>query len=210
MRSHFKSQPVPSKLYGLAVWKSEGVLHTSFLYLTCFFFNFSFLPSAVFSGLNTIPSSKRPTLPAQVSPTPSSHSPKVNLHNNEPCKGRMTSSLSGSKLLYTASTFLCSDYRAGMWWLIHCGVRSWAGPAAVEQTSVSVYTKNKQANKQKKNNQKNKQKKNYVLSSKKVRKSHSAVTEAMLPLQSTHFSFAVNPFSSELLQSLWEAGLGPL
>lgn len=150
MRSHFKSQPVPSKLYGLAVWKSEGVLHTSFLYLTCFFFNFSFLPSAVFSGLNTIPSSKRSTLPAQVSPTPSSHSPKVNLHNNEPCKGRMTSSLSGSKLLYTASTFLCSDNRAGMWWLIHCGVRGWAGPAAVEQTSVPVYTKNKQANKQKK------------------------------------------------------------
>lgn len=54
---------------------------------------------------------------------------KVNLHNNEPYKGGMTSSVSGPKLFCTTFTFHCSDDRAGMWRLIPCGVGGWAGPA---------------------------------------------------------------------------------
>jgi hypothetical protein len=97
----------------------------------------------------------------------------------------MTSLLSGPTLFCSTFTLHCSDDRAGMWQLIPCGVGGWAGPAAVEQTSVPPYKKQN----------KTKTKATMLM---KVRKSRSVLIWAMLatllhaqciwlPWQWTHF-----------------------
>lgn len=124
----------------------------AYLFFLSFFLpNFIRLPSAFSSVSSIIPLhllcfSRAAFLssPGQLHPFSQT---KVNLHNNEPYKGGMTSSVSGPKLFCTTFTFHCSDDRAGMWRLIPCGVGGCAGPAAVEQTSVPPYKKQKQKQK---------------------------------------------------------------
>lgn len=74
----------------------------------------------------------------------------VHLHNNEPAKEGMTSSLCGPCCFTQHPPCFVQMTGAGCAPLIPSGVRGWAGPAAVEQTSVPPHLKKKKkAQKQK-------------------------------------------------------------